>query len=87
MTSMGGEGGDDPYAGRDGEAVRAAVTGTVWEIKAEIGQQVAVGDTLLVLEAMKMEYSVVATTAGKVVNIAVVSGDMVQQGAALCLVE
>lgn len=87
MASMGGEGGDDPYIGRDGEAVRAAVTGTVWEVKAEIGQQVAVGDTLLVLEAMKMEYAVVATSAGKVVDIAVGSGDMVQQGASLCLVE
>ena len=86
VSSMGGDGGD-PYVGRSGDAVRAAVTGTVWELKAEVGQTVAVGDTLIVLEAMKMEYAVVATTAGKVVDIAVTTGDMVQQGAALCLVE
>ena len=77
----------DPYVGRSGEVIRAAVTGTVWELKAEVGQTVAAGDTLIVLEAMKMEYAVVASKAGTVVDIAVASGDMVQQGTALCLVE
>ena len=67
--------------------MRAAVTGTVWELRAEVGQEVAAGDTLLVLEAMKMEYAVVAPSAGRVVDLAVAAGDMVQQGAALCLVE
>ena len=85
MDGMGG--GEDLYEGRNGAAVRAAVTGTVWELRAEVGQEVAAGDTLLVLEAMKMEYAVVAPSAGRVVDLAVAAGDMVQQGAALCLVE
>lgn len=86
MVGMGGDGGD-PFEGRDGEAVRAAVTGTVWELKAKVGDTVQAGETLVVLEAMKMEYAVVATVAGKVLDIAVGTGDMVQQGAALCLLE
>jgi urea carboxylase len=80
-------GGGDVYAGRAGDAVRAAVTGTVWELRAEVGQVVAAGDTLLVMEAMKMEYAVVAAVAGTVADICVAAGDMVQQGASLCLVE
>lgn len=87
VSSMTGGDSEDPYAGLAGDAVRAAVTGTVWEIKAEVGQTVAEGDVLLVLEAMKMEYTVVATCSGKLMDIAVATGDMVQQGAALCLVE
>lgn len=86
MDGMVGDGGD-PYIGRDGDAVRAAVTGTVWELRAQVGQEVVAGETLIVLEAMKMEYAVVAACAGKVVDIAVAAGDMVQQGTALCLVE
>jgi urea carboxylase len=84
---MGAGGGGDPYAERDGAAVRAAVTGTVWELRAAVGQMVAAGETLLVLEAMKMEYAVVAPVAGRVADICVAQGDMVQQGASLCLVE
>jgi urea carboxylase len=80
-------GSQDPYADRNGDAVRAAVTGTVWELRAEVGQEVKAGDVLMVLEAMKMEYAVVAGTDGCIVDIAVATGDMVQQGAALCLVE
>jgi len=79
--------GDDPYAGLDGDAVRAAVTGTVWELRTEVGQEVNAGDILMVLEAMKMEYAVVASTAGRVIDIAVALGDMVQQGKPLCLVQ
>jgi urea carboxylase len=85
-SGMGAGQQEDPYVGMDGEAVRAAVTGTVWELKAAAGDQVQIGDTLLVLEAMKMEYAVVAAKAGKVADICVVQGDMVQQGAPLCLI-
>jgi urea carboxylase len=84
---MGGGGGEDPFAGREGAVVRAAVTGTVWELRCAPGQAVAAGDTLMVLEAMKMEYAVLAPTAGVVAALAVGAGDMVPQGSALALLE
>jgi len=77
---------EDKYQGKVG-SVRSQVTGTVWELKAKVGDAVRVGDTLMVLEAMKMEYAVTALEAGTVTDIAVGVGDMVQQGACLCLVE
>lgn len=77
---------EDPFEGMKGDQVRAAVTGTVWELKAAVGETVNVGDTIMVLEAMKMEYAVVASAAGVVKSICVEQGDMVQQGAALALV-
>jgi len=78
---------EDKYQGKGGSAIRSQVTGTVWELKAKVGDVVRVGDTLMVLEAMKMEYAVTALEAGTVTDIAVSVGDMVQQGACLCLLE
>ena len=52
-----GEDDDNPYEGQGGTPISAAVTGTVWELKAAAGQAVKAGDTLIVLEAMKMEYA------------------------------
>lgn len=69
-----------------GKAITAAVSGTVWETKVEVGQQVSSGETLFVLEAMKMEYAVTAPAGGRIVEISVNTGELVQQGAALCLV-
>ena len=77
---------EDPYHGHGGNPVRAAVTGTVWEVRAKVGDIVAPGDILLVLEAMKMEFEVVSSFAGQIKDIAVTTGDMVSQGASLCLI-
>ena len=68
------------------KAIRAAVSGTVWETKVEIGQEVQGGETLFVLEAMKMEYAVTAPASGRIAEISVSTGELVQQGAPLCLV-
>ncbi|PSC69627.1 urea carboxylase [Micractinium conductrix] len=82
-----GEDDETPFAGLDGTVVSAAVTGTVWEVKVEVGAEVKQGDTLVVLEAMKMEYAVLAPCDGTVTHVRAVQGDMVHQGTALCLVE
>jgi acetyl-CoA carboxylase biotin carboxyl carrier protein len=60
--------------------VFSEVTGTVWAIQAVPGQTVAVGETLLVVESMKMEIPVTAPAAGVVKDVLVGQGDMVEDG-------
>jgi urea carboxylase len=86
-TAPSAEDDNDDVVSEGSHAVTAAVTGTVWEIKTEVGAVVKAGDVLLVLEAMKMEYAVLAPSAGAVKRIRVKLSDMVQQGAALVVVE
>lgn len=64
-------------------ALTATIAGTVVKVLVEDGQEVAEGDTLLVLEAMKMETEVTAPKAGTVAHVAVASGDAVQGGQVL----
>lgn len=60
--------------------VTSPIAGTVLSIAVKPGDSVNVNDTLLVLEAMKMESNVAAPAAGVVVDIAVKAGDSVQAG-------
>jgi len=71
-----------PAAGA-GTAVKAPLPGTVTEIKVQVGQQVNVGDTVLVLEAMKMQNNIEAEAAGKVTSILVKQGESVMEGSVL----
>ncbi|MCX7602878.1 MAG: biotin/lipoyl-binding protein [Bryobacteraceae bacterium] len=72
-----------------GEAVdedkvcRSPINGIVVKVLAQPGQQIQPGDTLLVLEAMKMETNITAPIAGKVAKVNVNAGDSVQSGAVL----
>jgi biotin carboxyl carrier protein len=52
-------------------------------VKVQVGHQVNVGDTVLVREAMKMQYNIEAETSGKVTSILVKPGDTVMEGAVL----
>ncbi len=63
-----------------GEPVTAPLSGNIWKIVATEGQQVAEGDVLLILEAMKMETEIKAAKAGTVRGIAVKAGDAVNVG-------
>jgi biotin carboxyl carrier protein len=54
--------------------------GTVLDIKCSVGQQVAEGDTLVILEAMKMENEIVAPSAGTVASIPATKGASVNSG-------
>jgi biotin carboxyl carrier protein len=57
--------------------VRSEVSGSVWKIEVTVGQQVQEGDTLLIVESMKMEIPVTAASAGTVTEILVAEGEAV----------
>jgi acetyl-CoA carboxylase biotin carboxyl carrier protein len=62
------------------ENVKAHITGTVWKIEVEEGQQVAEGQVCVILESMKMEMPVEAPSNGKVEKIACTEGQAVNEG-------
>ncbi len=68
-------------------ALRAPLPGVVTEIKVEIGQNVSAGDTLVVLEAMKMANNLEAEKDGKVIAICVKVGESVMEDTPLIVVE
>ena len=65
---------------KDTTAVTAPLAGNVFTVNVNVGQIVSEGDTVLVLEAMKMETDIRANGSGKVVEIKVESGDAVKVG-------
>jgi acetyl-CoA carboxylase biotin carboxyl carrier protein len=67
--------------------VEAHITGTVWKIECQIGQQVAEGDTVVILESMKMEMPVEAEDDGVVRQIVVEEGQSVSEGDTLVVLE
>ena len=67
--------------------VRAHITGTVWKIEKKVGDAVSEGDTVVILESMKMEMPVEAEDAGTVKEILVTEGQSVSEGDALVVLE
>jgi len=67
----------------DAEDVGAPLAGNIWKVLVSPNQQVNEGDTLLILEAMKMETEIKAARAGTVVAVNVKDGDQVSVGQAL----
>lgn len=67
--------------------VRTEITANVWQVQAEVGQEVAEGDTLAILESMKMEIPVEATVAGTVTEVRVKPDDQVQEGDVIAVIE
>ncbi len=66
-----------------GSPVKAPLPGTITEVKVQVGQQVNVGDVVLVLEAMKMQNNIEAEYAGTVTAVTVKAGDTVMEGSVL----
>ena len=66
-----------------GAQVKAPLPGTITDIKVQPGQQVNAGDTVIVLEAMKMQNNIEAEQSGQVTSILVKQGDTVMEGAVL----
>jgi acetyl-CoA carboxylase biotin carboxyl carrier protein len=67
--------------------VRAHITGTVWKIEVKVGDAVKEGDTVVILESMKMEMPVESETAGTVREIRVKESEAVQEGQPLVVLE
>ena len=70
-------------AGAGSVKVEAGAAGKIFKIEANVGQAVKKGDTVVILEAMKMEIPVVAPQDGTVASIDVAVGDAVEAGAVL----
>jgi acetyl-CoA carboxylase biotin carboxyl carrier protein len=60
--------------------VAAHITGTVWKIQVSVGQQVSAGDTLVILESMKMEMPVEAPEGGTVREVRIKETQPVSEG-------
>ncbi len=73
---------DDGVANED-KVCRSPISGIVAKLTAQEGQSIQTGDTILVLEAMKMETNITAPTSGKILKILVNPGDSVKAGAVL----
>ena len=67
--------------------VEAHITGTVWKIECEVGDEIDEGDTVVILESMKMEMPVEAEDAGTVKAINCEEGQSVQEGDVLVVLE
>jgi len=67
--------------------VRAEMVANVWKVVATEGEAVADGDTLVILESMKMEIPVLAEDAGTLTRLAVAEGDVVQEGDLIAVIE
>jgi len=68
----------------DGDVLTCPMQGTIVKIVAEEGQRVSAGDTVVVLEAMKMEQPLTAHKDGTVTGLAVTIGQTVAAGDAVC---
>lgn len=70
-----------------GAAIKAPLPGTILNIKTQVGSTVSKGDTLMIMEAMKMENSIQAERDGKIKSIKVKEGDNVLEGEVLIELE
>ena len=69
------------------EDVKAHITGVVFQITSKVGDALAAGDPVIVLESMKMEIPVEAPRAGAVTEIRVQEGQTVQEGETVAILE
>jgi biotin carboxyl carrier protein len=69
------------------DEIHAEMVANVWKVVAKAGDEVEEGDTLVILESMKMEIPVVAESDGTVKEIAVNEGDVVQEGDLIAVID
>ena len=67
--------------------IEAHITGTVWKIEVAVGDTVQEGDTVAILESMKMEMPVEAEDDGTVTQVLVEEGQAVQEGDGLVVLD
>jgi acetyl-CoA carboxylase biotin carboxyl carrier protein len=68
------------------DEIRAEMVANVWKVVKSVGDPVEEGDTLVILESMKMEIPVIAEVDGVVQQMAVNEGDVVQEGDLIAVV-
>ena len=76
-----------PVAAAKGNAIKTPLPGVIIDVKVNVGDDVKKGDTVVILEAMKMENNINADRDGKVIAIEVAKGDTVADGAVLVVLE
>ena len=76
-----------PAAAVNGNAIKTPLPGVIIDVKVNVGDVVKKGETVVVLEAMKMENNINADRDGKVVAVQVAKGDTVADGAVLVVLE
>ncbi|WP_117211681.1 biotin/lipoyl-binding carrier protein [Allorhizocola rhizosphaerae] len=69
------------------DEIRAEMVANVWKVVAAVGDNIEEGDTLVILESMKMEIPVVAESDGVLKQLAVNEGDVVQEGDLIAVIE
>ena len=69
-----------------GEQVKSPMPGNILSVNVNVGDTVAEGQVLMILEAMKMENEIMAPKAGKVTSVNVQKGATVESGTLLCVV-
>jgi acetyl-CoA carboxylase biotin carboxyl carrier protein len=69
------------------DEIRAEMVANVWKVVAAAGDAVAEGDTLVILESMKMEIPVVAESPGTLAQLTVHEGDVVQEGDLIAVID
>lgn len=66
---------------------KADVTGSVWKIVAAVGTRLEAGDTIMILESMKMEIPVLAEDGGMLLALSVAEGAAVREGQVVAVLE
>jgi biotin carboxyl carrier protein len=67
--------------------VAAEIAANVWQVPAVVGQTVAAGDTIAILESMKMEIPVESPVGGVVTEVRVAPNDQVQEGDIIAVID
>ncbi len=67
--------------------IRAEMVANVWKVVVTEGDSIADGDTLVILESMKMEIPVIAEGPGTLTRLAVAEGDVIQEGDLIAVIE
>jgi acetyl-CoA carboxylase biotin carboxyl carrier protein len=67
--------------------IKSEVTGSVWKIEKQVGDAIASGDIIMLIESMKMEIPVISEDSGTLSEILVKQGDSVAEGGVVAIVK
>ena len=69
------------------QEIKASMAGSVWKIQVGVGDTVASGDDIVILESMKMEIPIAADADGRIAEVLVNEGDFVNEGDVLARID